>query len=223
VNVRTLSLLDGAQSARGIAVIIDVFRASSTIVAAFAAGARRIIPVGELDAAYEAKRRNPEFLLFGERSGLPPEGFDHGNSPAETSRLDLRGKTIILTTSAGSQGLVSARQADEIIVGCFANARAAADYIAAAQPSQACLVAMGVGAEKKALEDETCAQYIRALLLGEPFDLQTALAAILQDREAQKFLDPNSPLYNPGDVDFCLKPNAYGIVPRYDAVRGITI
>ena len=223
MTVRVLSLLAGARAARGIAVVIDVFRASSTIVAAFGAGARLIIPVGDLEEAYALKRRNPDFLLFGERGGLPPEGFDSGNSPAIVSALDLRGKTVILTTSAGSQGLVSARHADEILVGCFANARAVAACIAAKRPAEVSIVAMGVAAAREALEDETCARYIRALLLGEPFDLDAAIRAIRCDPEATKFLDPASPAYSPGDVDFCLNADAHSVVPRYVENKGIIV
>ena len=206
----------GSRKARGVAVIIDVFRASSTIVAAFGAGAERVIPVGELDAAYELKRRNPGFLLFGERGCLPPAGFDGGNSPAAMAKLHLRGKTVILTTSAGTQGIVNATHADEIVIGCFLNARAAADRIAKARPSEVSLVAMGVAGVKPALEDELCAQYIRALCTGEDIDLDDIRARIMKDPEALKFLDRSDPVYSPDDVEFCLRANAYSIVPVFD-------
>ncbi|HZJ36452.1 MAG TPA: 2-phosphosulfolactate phosphatase, partial [Gillisia sp.] len=115
--------LEGAKTADGITVVIDVFRASNTILACLAGGAEYIIPVGALKDAYGKKKENPDHLLFGERGGIPPEGFDHDNSPAKATKLDLNGKKIILTTSAGSQGIVYSKNADEILIGSFANAR----------------------------------------------------------------------------------------------------
>ena len=220
MRVRILSLIEGARAARGTAVMIDVFRSSTTMVAAFAAGAERIIPVGELAAAYELKRENPSFLLFGERGGLPAEGFDSGNSPAAVARMDLRGKTIIFTTSAGTQGIVSAVQAGEILIGGFVNARAVADYVIEKQPTDVSLLAMGVAGVKPALEDELCAEYIRALILGEPADHGQMVAAIMKDPEALKFLDKTNPVYNPDDVHLSLRANVYSIVPRYEKDRG---
>ena len=208
--------ISGSREARGIGVIIDVFRASSTIVAALGAGAERVIPVGELDEAYELRRRNPEFLLFGERGCLPPEGFDGGNSPAAVARMDLRGKTVILTTSSGTQGIVSAVHADEIVIGCFLNARAVADRIVKARPREVSLVAMGVAGVSPALEDELCARYIRALCTGGQVDIEDVRAKIMKDPEALKFLERSSPVYSLDDVEFCLRMNAYSIVPVFD-------
>jgi len=216
VDIRILNCISGSREARGIAVIIDVFRASSTILAAFGAGAERVIPVGELDEAYELRRRNPEFLLFGERGCLPPSGFDGGNSPAAMAKLDLHGKTVILTTSAGTQGIVNAVDADETVIGCFLNAQAAADHVLKAGPREASLVAMGVAGVSPAVEDELCARYIRALCTGEQVDLDEIRARIMKDPEALKFLDPSDPVYSPDDVEFCLRMNAYSIVPVFD-------
>jgi 2-phosphosulfolactate phosphatase len=67
MNIDILHLIDGVRKATGLTVIIDVFRAFSTACYAFAQGATRIIPVGDLDLAYELKEKNPEFLLLGNR------------------------------------------------------------------------------------------------------------------------------------------------------------
>jgi len=223
LNLRIESLLAGARAAGGTTVIIDVFRASSSIVAAFGAGAERVIPAGELEAAYELKKRNPSFLLFGERGGLPPEGFDSGNSPPTIARMNLRGKTVILTTSAGTQGIVSAVGAEEILIGCFLNARAVAQYIVTKQPGEVCLVAMGVAGIEPSPEDHLCASYIRSLILGEPADYGRMAETIMQHPEAAKFLDEDSPLHNPEDVHFSLRANAYGLVPRYAEGEGLVV
>jgi len=253
VNVRITELVAGARSARGLAVIIDVFRASSSIVAAFAAGAERIVPAGDLEEACRLKRRNPAWLLFGERDGLPPRGFDSGNSPPAILRMDLRGKTIVFTTSAGTQGIVNATGADEIVIGSFLNAGAVADYATGAvdpagqhpcgswrsqttdgtadascgaacrtpRKEEVTLVAMGVAAIRPSLEDRLCAEYIRALILREEFDLDGATRAILADPEAAKFFDPANPICNPDDVHLSLTPNRFRIVPRCEDRAGL--
>ena len=102
-------LTAGAARARGVAVIIDVFRAYSVECYAYHAGAERIYPVGDLDEAYARKRAHPEYLLAGERHAKAGEGFDFGNSPMQVERADLRGKRIIHTTSAGTQGIAAAK------------------------------------------------------------------------------------------------------------------
>jgi len=221
MQVTIESLIDGARRARGTAVIIDVFRTATSIVAAFDAGAERIIPVADLDDACEQKRRNPSFLLFGERHGLPPQGFDAGNSPPAIARMDLHGRTIILTTSAGTQALAAAAKADEVIVGCFRNARAVCDYLAQTEPELVTLVAAGVNGAVAAPEDELCAQYIRSLIAGEPMDLDRISATILTHPEAEKFFRQGTPLYNPDDVYFSLEANASNVVPRCVPGRGL--
>ena len=135
--------LEGTKTADGVTVVIDVFRASNTIIACLAGGAEHIIPVGELKDAYRLKRENPDHLLFGERGGIPPEGFDHDNSPAKATKLDLKKKKIILTTSAGSQGIVHSKNAEEILIGSFANADAIVEYIKNKNPEKINLLAIG--------------------------------------------------------------------------------
>ena len=174
-----------------------------------------MLPVGELDAAYDLKRRNPSFLLFGERGGVPPEGFDSGNSPPAVAAMNLHGKTIIITTSAGTQGIVGAAGADEVLVGCFLNARAVSEYLLAGQPREACLVAMGVNGAQPTPEDDMCAAYIRSMVLGEEVDFDHITETIMKHPEAKKFFDEGGPSFNPDDVHFSLRPNVYSIVPRY--------
>src|SRR5208282_5212468 len=88
------------------AVIIDVLRAFTTAAFAFSVGAHKIIPVSSPEDAFNLKRQNPDYLLMGEIQGKPIQGFDFGNSPTEIQGLDLKGKTIVQRTSAGTQGIV---------------------------------------------------------------------------------------------------------------------
>ena len=91
MNVRILQLIEGAKMARGLTVIIDVFRAFSLEAYLFAQGAEKIIPVGDESLARRLKAENPEFILAGERNGKILPGFDTGNAPSELWRLDIKG------------------------------------------------------------------------------------------------------------------------------------
>ena len=80
-----------------------------------AGGAERVLPVGAKETACRLKEEHPDYLLAGERHGAILPGFDMGKSPAQAEKMDLEGKTIIHTTSAGTQGVANARKADIIL------------------------------------------------------------------------------------------------------------
>ena len=168
MKIQILEFLRGAEEATGLTVIIDVFRAFSTSCYIYNNGAEKIIPVGDLKLAYKLKRENPHFLLFGERGGKKPEGFDFGNSPSQIEGLNFNGETVIQTTSSGTKGLIGTKDADEIIAGSFVNAGAVVKYIKTENPGRVSLVAMGVSGRIKALEGLLCARYIENGLTGKP-------------------------------------------------------
>jgi len=216
MNIKILSCLSGAREAEGLTVVIDVFRASNTIISCFAQGAAYIIPVGELEKAYQFKREYPDHLLMGERGGVPPTGFDYGNSPAKAAMCNLKNKKIILTTSAGSQGIVNATHACEIVVGSFANAQALVDYINIKQPQNLSLLAMGLDAAVPAAEDEACARYIKALLNYESVDFNQMKNDILTSDGANRLINLNQT----DDLEYALKLNICKIIPKYDFETG---
>ena len=129
MQIDILDLIEGAKQARGLTVIIDVFRAFSTACYVVRNGASEIIPVGDVELAYQLKEENSDCVLMGERKGKILPGFDYGNSPTEIEAIDFSGKTIIQTTSAGTQGFANAKEADELISGSFVNAGAIVSYI----------------------------------------------------------------------------------------------
>jgi 2-phosphosulfolactate phosphatase len=142
----------GARSARGLAVIIDVFRAFSLAPYAFARGARAIVPVAGVEEARDLKRQHPDWLLIGERHARPLPGFDSGNSPADLERFDLRDRTLIHTTHSGTQGLAAASGADEVITGSFVNAGAIVSNSRKRAPEVVTIVPMGMrGADSAAM------------------------------------------------------------------------
>jgi 2-phosphosulfolactate phosphatase len=110
---------DGLKGA--VSVVIDVFRASNTIITALSNGAKKILPVTEVRSAWGLKDKHLEYLLGGERNSIKIEGFDFGNSPLEYTREKVEGKTIILTTSNGSNALNKAKSAQAVLIASFAN------------------------------------------------------------------------------------------------------
>ena len=189
MKIRILQLIEGAKRARGLTVIIDVFRAFSVECYAMARGARTILPVGTIEEAFALKEKHPDALLVGERGGKKCEGFDCGNSPSQLEDFDLAEKTIIHTTSAGTQGIANAVHADEMLAASLVNARATAEYIRRRNPEQVSIVCMGLSGERETEEDTLCAEYIAALLWGEVPDI-TAQITDLANTSGKKFFDP---------------------------------
>ena len=124
-----VALLPGQECdfARSVCIVVDVLRASSSIVTLLERGARPVIAAGSIDEARSLHQRFPGFMLCGERDGLPPPGFDYGNSPAEFSRLELGSKGAILATSNGTRLLAAMAGAPAVLVGCLLNQRAVAE------------------------------------------------------------------------------------------------
>jgi 2-phosphosulfolactate phosphatase len=110
----------------GVAVVIDVLRASTTIVHALEAGAREIVPCLEVEEALEraAGLAGEDRALGGERGGLRIDGFDLGNSPSEYTPEAVGGRTVYFTTTNGTRALHRARRARRVLVGAFVNASA---------------------------------------------------------------------------------------------------
>lgn len=216
MKIQILEFLRGAEKATGLTVIIDVFRAFSTSCYIFNNGAEKIIPVGDLKLAYKLKRENPHFLLFGERGGKKPEGFDFGNSPSEIEGLDFSGVTILLTTSSGTQGLVKAKNGEEIITGSFVNAGAIVKYIKTKNPNKVSLVAMGVSGRRRALEDLLCAEYIENTLTDRPNNFEEITRRLRVTPELQKFFDPKKYWFPERDFKLCLSLKRFSFILKLE-------
>lgn len=215
MDIRILELIEGAKQARGTTVIIDVFRAFTLECRLFMQGAETIHPIGSLDAARELKAAHPDWLLFGERKGRIQEGCDFGNSPSSIAGIDFSGKTIIHSTSAGTQGIVNATGADTILVASLVNARATADWIRTQQPETVSLVAMGNSGTRITEEDLLCAEYLKALLQGEEDFPIARLADELRFTEGAKFFDPaRNDVFPQADFALCVDADAYGCAIR---------
>lgn len=212
MNINIFQLIAGAKEATGLTVIIDVFRAFSVACYVAGNGAKSIIPVGDIDIAYRLKEENPDYILIGERKGRIQPGFDYGNSPAHIENIDFSGKTVVQTTSAGTQGIANAVKADEIITGSLVNSKAVARYIKARNPKDVSLVCMGNSGKYPADEDTFCAKYIKSMLEGTWYDIDTAIGC-LKHGSGKRFFDPANSEWCP-ERDFYLCTD----IDRFDFV-----
>lgn len=215
MNVNIYSLIEGAKKAEGLTVIIDVFRAFSLECYLEDMGVERIRPVGTVEEAFRLKSLISDSVLVGERGGRKCEGFDFGNSPSTIPKECVAGKTIIHTTSAGTQGIVNAKGADEIITGSLVNARAVAEYILAKNPQTVSIVCMGNAGIRLAKEDELCGEYIKSILCGrELVDIEERIAALKFDGGEHFFKADMQDVYPEEDFNMCIKYNRFPFVLR---------
>ena len=212
MEIEILQLLEGAKKSNGLTVIIDVFRAFSTACYAFGNGIQRIYPVGDLDMAYDMKKQNPDYILVGERYEQKPEGFDFGNSPSQLLEANLLGKTMVHTTSSGTQGIANAIHADEILTGSFVNAGAIVEYIRGQKPKKVSLVCMGYSCQFPTDEDTFLAVYIKNELKGIPNDFPIMVEQ-LRNGDGARFFAPEKQEWAPAaDFDLCLSLNRFNFV-----------
>jgi 2-phosphosulfolactate phosphatase len=212
-----IAILDfeaGARAARGVAVVIDVFRAFSVACYAFANGAERIIPVADIEEARRMKLAHPDYVTLGERHARKLEGFDFGNSPTHIEHENFTGRTLVHTTHAGTQGLVNATQADVVITGSLVNAAAICRYISHLEPAQVSLVRMGQDARERCREDDLCAEMLAARLRGKPFDTGTIRERLRTAPSAQKFFDPAATWAPERDFELCTAADRFDFVLR---------
>lgn len=174
--------------------------------------------MGSLEEAFRLKRLNPDWILMGERDGWRVEGFDYGNSPYEIRDVDFTGKTVIQTTGAGTQGVVRARGAEEIILASFVTAGATIKYIGRTQPRLLSIVAMGSQGVEPSLEDELCADYIEMGLKGVRLDFEELKRRIRSSPSGAKFFDPSQPQYRPEDFYMALELDRFNFILK--ASRG---
>ena len=134
-------------------VVIDVLRAFTTAAFAFARGANRILPVSSVDEALALQQATPDALVMGEVDGFQPEQFDLSNSPGALLDRDLAGRTLIQRTSAGTQGLVRAIQAETLYAASFVVARATAQMLIRSQAEIISFVITGISQGRDGDED----------------------------------------------------------------------
>jgi 2-phosphosulfolactate phosphatase len=112
-----------------IVVVIDIFRATSSICYGIENGAEAIIPVSQVEECAAYREKGLDYLLAAERDGSVVDGFDFGNSPFSYTKEKVAGKTIVLTTTNGTHALHLSRSAKRIVIGSFLNLSALSNWL----------------------------------------------------------------------------------------------
>ena len=231
-----ISVIATAQQAQDIdfsgktAVVIDVLRATSVITTALDNGAQEVIPVKTIEEAQKLYSiSNPSSTLrSGERNSLKIDGFDLSNSPLEYKKKVVEGKTVIITTTNGTNAINNIKGADEVMLACFRNAAAVADYILGRRSDHSSrdVVIVCAGTQGRfSLDDGLCAGMLIELLKQknevETDDLGLLLNRFYNDNKDNLFGALSGcfhlkRLFTLGfydDIRFCLQTNSVTTVP----------
>lgn len=218
MRVEQATLLAGAGTARGLTVIIDVFRAFTTACHAAASAPATYLVVGNSTIAARLAGAFPRPLLVGKPEPRASLVYDVPNSPTRLGEHRLRERTIIHRTGAGARGILRATGADEVVVAGFVNVAAVARYVQLRDPAEVTLVAMGHEGTTSSLEDELCAKAIAAALAGGSFDLAPWLAP-LRDGPGRYFFADTQDEYPRADFERCTELDRFSFVLRAE-LRG---
>ena len=240
MDIKITHFVEGAKAATGVAVIIDVFRAFSLECYLVNNHVSKIIPIASKEEAYQLKEKHPDFLLIGERDGIKLPGFDYGNSPWSIAEIDFTGKTVVHTTSAGTQGLHGASrvgeansrlkmgstddeslsdkvQTDVVLTGSLVNAKAIADFIRSNHPNKIItLVSMGWNGVEPAEEDDICAEYIKALLLNRDFNISEVIEKLKHGGGKKFFMPELNHIFPREDFFLCTDVDKFNFVLQYE-------
>jgi 2-phosphosulfolactate phosphatase len=180
-----------------IVVIIDIFRATSSICYGIENGAEAIIPVSQVEECSAYREKGLDYLLAAERDGKVVDGFDFGNSPFSYTAEKVAGKTIVLTTTNGTHALHLSRSAKKIVIGSFLNLTALSTWLKT-QHENILLVCAG-WKNNFNLEDTLFAGAVIEQLKTEGFELDDAAIAANDLFQLGK-----------GDIDEYLKKTSHG-------------
>jgi len=180
-----------APEARGVVIVIDVIRAFSVAAYALAGGAQALWLVRTVEEAFALRERNPEVLLIGEVGGRLIPGFDLNNSPALMIASDVRGRTLVQRTGAGTQGALAVANAAHILLSSLVNARATATHARVLAESTGGIVTLhptqGGLDNGEPGEDQICADYLEALLRGREDARELLAKEISRLRDVGRF------------------------------------
>jgi len=205
--------LDNCHTATGIVLIIDVLRAFSTAAYAFSRGAKQIHLVSGVQEALDLKAKLPNAKAMGEVGGLPPEGFDFGNSPTRILEHDLTGITLVQRTGAGTQGAVRCVNAEVMLATSFVVAQGTMNYVLKLNPNEITFVITGGFGND---EDVACADFLEKRFTGaalspskgQETEAQEFIRRVYASRDALEHM-PDHPQFPKADLDYCSRIDAF--------------
>ena len=197
--------LDDCHTATGIVLLVDVLRAFSTAAYAFSRGAKEIRLVSGVQEALDLKAQIPNSKAMGEVGGLPPQGFDFGNSPTRILEHDLTGIPLIQRTGAGTQGAVRSVNAEVMLATSFVVAQATMDHVLRLNPNEVTFVVTGgMGND----EDVACAEFLEKQFMGQESEAGSFVKRVYDSRDALQHM-PDHPQFPKSDLDYCSRINAF--------------
>ncbi len=208
-------------------VVVDILRATSCMVTAFAHGVESITPFANLDDCRQMKFKG--YITSGERDGKKVEGFDKGNSPFEYMGEQVRGMKIAFTTTNGTQAIEKSKAAKEVIIGSFLNLNSVAKYLLLGEHNVLVVCAGWKG--KVNLEDTLFAGALVEKLkdyLGPDCDAPLAAQHLynIASQDMVSFLNASSHVKRLNklnihkDIEFCLTSDQYQVLPK---LKGSTL
>jgi 2-phosphosulfolactate phosphatase len=205
-----------------ITVIIDVFRATSTIAAALDNGATRIIPVASVSECITIGQSIANSITAGERDGKVADGLEYGNSPSEYPADFISGKTLVLTTTNGTRLLHMVNGAFAIVTGSFPNLQAICDFLIAQNKNV--VLACASWKDRFNLEDALFAGAVASIVAPNfTIHCDSALACMSLDEQAKgnyfEYLKRGAHYKRlsgyglESDMIYCATPNIHPVVP----------
>ncbi len=211
--------LDDCHEATGIVLVIDVLRAFSTAAYAFSRGAKEIRLVSGIQEALDLKAQIQNAKAMGEVGGLPPEGFDFGNSPTRILEHDLTGIILIQRTGAGTQGAVRAVNAEVMLATSFVNAKGTMDYVMKEEPNElSFIITGGMGND----EDVACAEFIEMRIEGRAVEAQSFIDRVYAARDALQHMEEH-PQFPLSDLDYSSRIDAFDFALPIERKNGSLI
>jgi len=214
------------RQAEGITVVVDIFRASSAICTALQNGVTEVIPVASI---HDAKRysEDDDVIIAAERGGEVVDGFKYGNSPLSyINNPEIVGKTLVLTTTNGTQAIDAARNDGELVIGSFCNLKVLSDWLI--KEGQDVMILCAGWKNRMNLEDCLFAGYLVDILLKSEFEFDIDSDAAITTKtlfdsangDMMKFLENSSHrnrlknLHLEKDIEYCLELNTCNVVPK---------
>jgi 2-phosphosulfolactate phosphatase len=218
LNIVHATGIEGARSARGTVVVIDVLRSFTVSAYAFDGGARECRLVRTVDEARALAARTPNSVLCAEEDALPVAGIPISNSPTAIRGLDLHGRVLIQRSSAGTQAAMAVR-GDDIFAASLVVARATAKACLLRAPETLTLVASADHPE-----DHACASYIEGVINGREPDLDELLEPLRESDRYRKVVAGQWPGFPPTDLELALRVDGFDFaMPARKAPGYITL
>ncbi|MCW3787838.1 2-phosphosulfolactate phosphatase [Plebeiibacterium sediminum] len=209
-----------------VVVVIDILRATSVMVTAFANGAKSVVPVMTPEEAFEIKEQlsADQVVLGGEREAMPIAGFDYGNSPLSYVPEVIKNKSLVITTTNGTRAILNSQKAVKLYIGAFINDKAIVDVLKGEK--EVVLVASG-SYDEFTIEDSLCAGKL-AYDLQKQYGAELTDVSIAMSNLYRLNCDDIHKLVSQGahykrlksmgffkDLDYCFKSDLFQVVPEY--------